>query len=797
MIGNIFLFTALLASIYTIVLYYLDFKGYQNSKKLARIGYHIMTISVLFASLYLLFIIITHQYQFKYVYSYSDNTLPLGLLISSFFAGQEGSILLWILFAVIIGLFLMEYTSKRADLESRVMMVFVFTIFFLLILINPLFDNPFTYIWASEKFVNLKFVNQDYLNLPFLQKFIFQDDSNSTFFVKVTADLVALLEKDGIRINDFIINGVGMNALLQNFWMQIHPPFLFIGFAMSAVPFSFAISALMKNDYQTWVQDSLPWLLGVALVMGAAIMLGGYWAYGVLGWGGWWGWDPVENSSLVPWIIAVAGIHTMLVQKRSIEKEGTSGRFVKTNLILSILTYVLILYSTFLTRSGVLSDASVHSFIAPGKIIFIILLAFLSFFFLLGLISIAIRWKYLEVNFIYEENIWSRELALFTATVTLLGSAAIIIFGTSLPIFGNTVDISFYNKMTLPLAIIMAFLNAISFVLKWNKTPFKQILQDLKNPTIFSMVFTIAIVLLGSVYDGLYILLILFSLMALYVNSIKAIQIIRKRFSAMGVYFAHIGISIFILGVIGNGGYSKQNQIQLPKGEKVEVFGHNLTFIGFEVFDKEKYRFNVEIEKNGNIKNLSPVMFIVEMDNSMMREPDMEANISYDFYISPISYDDGRNKANAEILELTKGETKQFDNLQIRFDSFKFSEGFMEAMQSGEKMTIIAKIIVAENGKENEFEISQIIEKANRQSIPQQITENHIAQIVGLNAMGQIQLQINKSDSQITVPKQILTVEASLKPFVSLIWIGVTIMSIGFIFSIMYRIKEFNKKSLN
>jgi cytochrome c-type biogenesis protein CcmF len=146
---------------------------------------------------------------------------------------------------------------------------------------------------------------------------------------------------------------------------------------MAAAPFAFAMAAVIKNEYDQWVKQSLPWILAGMMVLGLAIMLGGYWAYGVLGWGGYWGWDPVENSSLVPWIVGVALIHTMLIQKKS-QANGGNGRFVKTNLILAVMTYVLVLYSTFLTRSGILGDSSVHSFVSPGMLVYFFLVLFIG-----------------------------------------------------------------------------------------------------------------------------------------------------------------------------------------------------------------------------------------------------------------------------------------------------------------------------------------------------------------------------------------------------------------------------------
>lgn len=328
MIGSIILTFALVFSIISMVMYYLNFKGYSNTISYARIFYHLTSIFVIVASTFLWYYLLTHQYQYKYVFSYSNNSLTTGLLLSSFWGGQEGSFMLWILLTVIVGIILQSYTSKRGDLEPRIMAVFTLAISFLLLMVSPWFKNPFEYIWTTPIFVDLKSINSNYLNMPFLQQFLFPDPQTNTTYVQVSSTLLASLVQNGVDPNTFIINGRGLNPQLLNFWMQIHPPILFVGFAMATVPFAFAVSALMKNEYKEWVSQSFPWLLAGTGILGLGIMLGGYWAYEMLGWGGYWAWDPVENSSLIPWLIGVAAIHTMLVQKKS--QSQSEGR--KTSL---------------------------------------------------------------------------------------------------------------------------------------------------------------------------------------------------------------------------------------------------------------------------------------------------------------------------------------------------------------------------------------------------------------------------------------------------------------------------------
>jgi len=207
------------------------------------------------AAVFLWYAILTHQYQYNYIYSYSNNSLRnLGIfqLASSFWGGQEGSFMLWLLLTSIVGIILQSYSSKRGDLEPRVMAVFTLATSFLLVMVSPWFKNPFEYIWAVPTFVKVEHLNSQFFSLPFIQQFYFTDQSTNQSFIQINSQLVSLLSQAGVSVNQFIIDGKGLNPQLLNFWMQIHPPILFSGFSMATVPFAFAIAALMKNDYKDY-----------------------------------------------------------------------------------------------------------------------------------------------------------------------------------------------------------------------------------------------------------------------------------------------------------------------------------------------------------------------------------------------------------------------------------------------------------------------------------------------------------------------------------------------------------------
>ena len=800
MIGTIVLVAALAFSLMSMVMYYLSFRGYKNAINYARIAYHGMAMLVIVASTLLWYALLTHQYEYKYVFSYSNNSLKTGFLLASFWGGQEGSFMLWLLLTSIIGIFLQSYSSKRGDLEQRVMTIFTLATTFLLIMVSPWFKNPFEFIWASPMFIELKAINAKYFNLPFIQSFLFTDQGSGNSFIQVNSDLRNLLANSGITINQFIVDGRGLNPQLLNFWMQIHPPMLFAGFAMATVPFAFAIAALLKNDYKDWVKQAFPWMLAGMGILGLGIMLGGYWAYEMLGWGGYWAWDPVENSSLIPWLVGVAGIHTLLVQKRS-QVDGGIGRYAKTNLLLAVLTYVLVLYSTFLTRSGVLGDASVHSFVDPGMIIYLFFVLFIGTFLFLGVGMIAFRWKTLNENIVEEESILSRELALFTSMIVLIASAIIILVGTSAPIFGQSVDTIFYNEMHLPLAIIIMFLNGLSLLIKWGKTDTSELIKQSIISTVGAVLFTLILILFVGVSDLMIILLSLTTAFSLFVNLDIAIKIVKGNFKMLGAYVAHIGIALFILGVIGSAVYSEEVTIDLVKNKPASAFGYEVTFTEiYPIANNTKYAFNVNVKKGDTEYKVAPIMYRSDFNNSIVREPAILTLLTKDIYFSPLGYDEGGQSQGDHAhnhISLEKGGSTEFNGAKITFTKFNLGAETMQAMSEGKDFQMGAVLQIEKDGKKVETELlrKQIngqVEFTSFESEEMNLKIN----LENLSA-GNINIALSSLDgkeSEVETVQiesnEVLSVTASIKPFVNLVWAGVLIMVVGFFISMTRRLKE-------
>lgn len=371
-------------------------RGRESVRSLANRAYYAFTLITTLAVADLFYLFFSHNYAFKYVYEYSESTQPFFYILSAFWGGQEGTYLLWVFLSALCGFLILRRGGRYRD-----------------------------HAMAFFSLVNLFFL-----------------------FLLIKASPFALLPAPAL-------DGLGLNPLLRDPWMVIHPPVIFVGYAFTGVPFALAMAALARNDYSDWVRRAFPWVAASAFFLGAGNILGGYWAYKTLGWGGYWAWDPVENSSLVPWIISLGLLHGLIIERRS-------GALRKTNLLTSAFLFLLVVYGTFLTRSGVLSDFSVHSFADMG--INVNLIGFMAFFVLLSLAMFFFRARSIK-SAPLDYNYFGKEFSLFASVTVLFLFGLIVLFWSSLPILSGwfsdeprAAEIATYNDFAVPLSIIMAFL---------------------------------------------------------------------------------------------------------------------------------------------------------------------------------------------------------------------------------------------------------------------------------------------------------------------------------------------------
>ncbi|MDZ7771851.1 MAG: cytochrome c biogenesis protein CcsA [Balneolaceae bacterium] len=474
---------------------------------------------LLAASGILLHLILTHQFNYYYVFKYTSSDLQLRYLVSAFWGGQEGSFMLWILFSFLMGAGLMKWTRK--SYRGPVLFFLALTQVFLMSMVAGIPIGDWT--MGASPFRTLA---EAMPNAPFIQ-------TNPDF---VPSD------------------GQGLNDLLKSPWMMIHPPILFLGFSMMTIPYCFAMAALWKRRYNEWVGPALPWTLGANVALLTAIFLGGYWAYVTLSFGGYWAWDPVENASLVPWLLGTAGIHTMIIQRKS----STSQ---KASIIFALLAYVAIVYETFLTRSGILSDASVHSFVDLG--LYNQLVAFMAVVTFIGLGMFFYRYRDLPSQD-RESKILSREFMTFAGAMVLFLLGLVIILGTSSPIIGRlfTVsptppEISFYNDWTMPLAIIAAILTVFGQFLFWSRQTAESLADELTWPVAATCVLTLASIMLGNVRDIYYMVYILAGWFALVGNGVIMYRLLRQNSKLIGGALSHTGFALLMLGILASSAYNE------------------------------------------------------------------------------------------------------------------------------------------------------------------------------------------------------------------------------------------------
>ncbi len=854
-LGRAAIITGFIASAVAVFAYLRSFTK-PDALRLGRGGYHVMAVSVMVASAALLILIVKHQFQFHYVWSYSSRDLPLGLLMSTFFAGQEGSFLLWALMTILIGVVLMPYTEKHGY-EKEVMPIFTLIGSFLLLL--TITKNPFALIDAAV----------------------------------IPAD------------------GRGLNPLLQNFWMQIHPPVLFAGFAAVSVPFAWAVGALIKKQHQEWIDRAFPWVVGGSMILGMGIMLGGYWAYETLGWGGWWGWDPVENSSLLPWIVCTALVHSMLVQKR------TKG-LMMTNYVLAIITFVLVLYSTFLTRSGVLGDASVHSFVDPGRLPYTLLVLFMFMFIDIGHSLLFIRFtkwgknlwekftgvrRYLLLYLIivgpsipvfaqisgdlvpvfhdaqaaagsiagfflfllevvahglnilsylwipalvfklglivytftgrlHSETefqsfeILSRETWLGIGSAVLLGFSVIVILGTSLPIIphviidavnsvlgifsstaslGNTVSAEFYDALTWPIGVVIGLITGFTILLKWRANTGGEIWKKMRMGLVVSIAITAVLVALG-IRNFAMILLTFAGVFSIVLNVQIGVKILRGNPRFTGAYVAHIGVAMMLIGIVTSGFYGQKIILELEKNKPQSAYGYDMTYIGYEPFyNGERFHFLVRLEKDGQeVTVLKPVMFMHNYggSESLSRNPDIAEYIHKDIYLEPQGLLQPDHEDEGEKATLAKGESIQIGDYEITFERFDLSNMDREAMmENGGEMRIGGIFRVKKYGGKEQVLKPFVTTRQGEMDYEPASVENGDLEIT-LVRMNVDPEDPSKSQAEIRTRNpqgggkhkaETLIVEASLKPFMSLIWGGVTFMMIGLFIAILRRAHDARK----
>jgi cytochrome c-type biogenesis protein CcmF len=484
---------------------------------------HVVSVFTVIGALFA--IIYNRYYEYHYAWEHSSNHLPPQYMISCFWEGQEGSFLLWIFWQMVLGFFVLRSPKSWA---FPAMAIFMLVQAFLCSMILGVVVGELKI--GSSPFILLR----DYMQ----EAPIFKMNPN-------------YVPEDG----------TGLNPLLQNYWMVIHPPTLFLGFALCLVPFSFCIAGLWKKEYRAWIDYALPWSHVAALVLGLGIMMGAYWAYETLNFGGYWNWDPVENAVYVPWLVLVAAIHAMMVYKQK-------GASLHTAMLLVIAVFLLILYSTFLTRSGILGNASVHSFTDLG--LSGQLLVYLAVFVVLAIGLLAIRWKNVPAS-PKDVSAYSKEFWLFLGIVTLCLTAFQVLAMTSIPVYNAILktfgvaskmappadQIGYYGAWQMWFGLAICLLSALAQHFFWQKADSSKLWQALYLPLILTLLVSTAIITLTNVQDWKYMLLLIGSCFTIFSNFKILLKLWNANLKLAGGAIAHIGVGMMLLGILYSAGYSK------------------------------------------------------------------------------------------------------------------------------------------------------------------------------------------------------------------------------------------------
>lgn len=558
----------------------------------ARTYFMVHSLAVLGVVSLLFFMIANRYFEYHYVWKYSNLSMEGKYIFSCFWSGQEGSLLLWSFWIMVLAWIFVTASGKSAS--SAMPFVLLVQAFIFSLLLG---------VYAGDVKIG---------NSPFI----------------LIRELPENAGMPWARMNDYLLkitsfqDGVGLNPLLQNYWMVIHPPVLFLGFAATVFPFAIALGGASRSQLSNgWTKRAMPWSIFAVLSLGCGILLGGAWAYESLSFGGFWAWDPVENASLVPWIIMVGGLHALQITRKR-------NRGLYLSLLFTVAPFLLVLYSSFLTRSGILGESSVHSFTENG--LFIQLLMFLfsmssvAIWFILGhrklrLIFLLGSALILSVflftgNLMYTLPVWligiagllivnyekhfesngdtmqksSREFWMLAGVLLMLISSIQITISTSVPvlnrIFGTQLDAFteitsrnlFYHNWQIPVAIIITFLVGITQFMKYRRTEWKDVVQQLRVPTIIALAFTLLLTIIfkyDPIHEWNFFLLLTAIMFAIVLNASFAIRV-WKQSTEHGTTIAHIGFAVLLLGA-------------LISGSRKEIISENRSAFTLEELNKD------------------------------------------------------------------------------------------------------------------------------------------------------------------------------------------------------------------
>lgn len=713
----------------------------------------LVTVAASFASAaYLMLLILTHRFDVPYVVEVSTRSLHPFYLFASFWGGQQGSFYLWLLSIGLVGLVVMG--TARAY-EARVMTTLSMLPGFILWLL--LLKNPF----------------------------------------QVQAEPWP--------------DGQGISPLLENPWMTVHPPVLFLGFAATTVLFCYAVAGLWGRDFEGWTRMALPWTAFSFAVLGAGVCLGGYWAYSTLGWGGFWGWDPVENSSLFPWVGCTMLMHTLLVQRRK-------GVWHRTNAFLALIPFLSVLYSTFLTRSGILSDFSVHSFGSLGILWW--LFGGMALFAVIGFGAFLLRWRAFPRRESGDSG-YTLETAIYWAVVLLGLFGVVVIVATSWPVLSGFLseartrfpalsflparpaspEPSWYNRMTAPLGILIAVAIGTVPLVRWAASSAAEFWRKARVPLALALLAGLAALLFG-VRRPVALALVVSGTWAL---TACILPVLRRPgdLPKLGAPLAHAGLGLLLLGIVGSSLYGTKQPLTLVQGTRQKALGYDVELLGvLPAKGTLKQEADIRFSRAGESFRATPTVHLhqaLNRESQWITWPFIRKQLFHDLYVAPSGGMMTTDDLTARSGEIPSGQTIRDGAYTLRLDPqpvlLGSTEGSLETgvrisvQGPGGSETLMPTVVT------NTTSFAQVAGRvASTKDGRLRLRVSGYSDVHGSgheSTIGAAAIQLSgPALGAPAVNRRVLQVEVSTKPLINFVWLGTVLMILGGLLATRYRLRE-------
>lgn len=806
-LGFWLLVLCLIGAVITVIGYGISLRkpAWRPALWIGRLGYFLSALGGFGTFAVLVGIVYFRKYEYEYAFLHTGNYLQGWYRIAATWSAQEGSFLLWSACASLIGFLVM---AKAGKYEARVMPFYVTSLAFLAGIL--LKQSPFNLIPPPTLEM---LTSNPHITYPFP-------------------------------------DGRGLTPALENYWMTIHPPTIFFGFASLMVPYVYSIAALIWKDYDGWNGRVMPYSLLSCATLGIGLMMGGYWAYETQGWHGFWAWDPVENASFFPWLAITALVHGAVVQK-------SRGGMARTNTFLGILSFWLFLLGTFLTRTGALAGEgadgnllSVHAFDNIGKSSLALMSAMLIFYGLLGLVLWLARLRSMPRRPAMGETLVSRDLAFFLAVTLMVVACLIVTFGTTAPLIQGWLKKpivppkpAFYNMTLMPMAILTALIMGSVPWLAWKKTHPETFLRKLVIPWMLMLVFGFFLVfwvqgaerdLAASmdmsqtgpmetmrawinprVRSVAVVSLASLACLAALSNAMLAFRVFRAKPLSAGGWVAHVGIGVFLIGVVVSNTYERTERVTLSQEEGPKtVFGYTLDFEKMTGKPLASRPLNPEYDRTNQIRirvtppnvqggssDGGPKTFTADLSwyvhnlntapeaaFERMRWPSIQKFVGHDFYVG-LAADPGY-KLYSQTLQ--PKETAEVGPYRITYFFPDMQPGKMMAVtlgienKDGKRALAKPALLMGKDEQSGEMRMEPadvaIPEFVDAEGVPGAI---YLKKLDAGTRAATLLFSLPDYRGKWEVP-----LEVTFKPWVNLVWIGILIATFGTLLAMTRRALE-------